>query len=133
MGAWGMGSFENDDAADWVYEFEGSGASAVASALEQVSALAPDEYLEAPEASVALAAAEIIAAVRDGDLSNLSESAREALTKHKTSFAGSALSDSARTAVERILAQSELRELWEEGEGGGGWLEAMAKLLARLR
>lgn len=78
MGARGCGSFENDDAADWVYELESGGVAAVASALEQVSSVAEDEYLEAHEASAAMAAAEIVAAGRDGDLSKLSETAREA-------------------------------------------------------
>lgn len=133
MGAWGTSSFENDYAADWVYELESSGVVAVTSVLDRVRKLAPDEYLEAPEASVAIAAAEIVAAARDGDVSNLSESAREALSKHELSFAGLPLSDAAKTAVERVLAKSELKELWEEGEVGEVWLDAMAKLLARLR
>jgi Domain of unknown function (DUF4259) len=65
MGAWGHGSFENDDAADWVHEFELQGASAVVPAQESVSKIPEDEYLEAPEASVAIAAAEIVAAARE--------------------------------------------------------------------
>src|SRR5215468_1909995 len=69
MGAWGHGSFENDDAADWVHEFELQGASAVVSALEYISRFPEEEYLEAPGASVAIAAAEIVAAARDSDLS----------------------------------------------------------------
>jgi hypothetical protein len=54
MGAWGHGGFENDDAADWVHEFELQGASAVVPALEYVSKLPEDEYLDTPEASVGL-------------------------------------------------------------------------------
>ena len=59
MGACGCGSFENDDAADWVYEFESSGVVAAASALEHVSSIVEDEYLETPEASAAIAAARL--------------------------------------------------------------------------
>ena len=133
MGAWGTNSFENDYAADWVFEFDAVGVEAVVSALDRVCKLAPDEYLEAPEASIAIAAAEIVAAARDGDRSNLSESAREALDRHQLSFTESPLSDQARRAVERVLAQSELRELWEEGGVGRVWLDAMGKLLVRLQ
>lgn len=133
MGAWGPNSFENDDAADWVYEFESSGIAAVTSALDRVCSLVPDEYLEAPEASVAIAAAEIVAAARDGDVSSLSESTRDALAKNRLSFAGLPLLKRAETAVERVLARSELKKLWEEGERGDVWLGAMATLLARLR
>ena len=133
MGAWGANSFENDDAADWVFEFSSVGVEAVVSALDRVCKLAPDEYLEAPDALVAIAAAEIVAAAKDGDRSNLSESAREAFDRHQLSLAELPLLDQARRAVERVLAQSELRALWEEGEGGEVWLDAMAEMLARLQ
>jgi hypothetical protein len=133
MGVWGSGSFENDDAADWVCEFENSGVAAAASALEQVSSIAEDEYLEAPEASMAIAAAEIVAAARDGDLSKLSETAREAFARYRESLIASQLSESARRVVERILRRSELKELWEESEEGEIWSRGMDTLSLRLR
>ena len=47
MGAWGHGSFENDGAADWVYELEtAEDLAVVISALKRV-AEAGDEYGEA--------------------------------------------------------------------------------------
>jgi hypothetical protein len=49
------------------------GVAAVASALERVSEVGEDEYLEAPETPAAIRRAEIVAAARDGDLSKLSE------------------------------------------------------------
>jgi hypothetical protein len=133
MGAWGCGSFENDDAADWVYEFESSGVAAVASALEHVSSVAEDEYLEAPEASAAIAAAEIVAAARDGDLSKLSETAREAFARHRESLIASHLCEAARRAVERVRRQSELKELWEEGEEREIWSRGVDSVSLRLR
>ena len=61
MGAWGSGSFENDDAADW---------------LAQLGTMEPDDltkmfgkaahdtaYFEAPDASIVVAAAEVVAAL----------------------------------------------------------------------
>jgi hypothetical protein len=33
MGAWGTAAFDNDDASDWVYDFEKRGMDAVESAL----------------------------------------------------------------------------------------------------
>jgi hypothetical protein len=45
---------------------------------------AKDEYLEAPEAQVAIAAAAMVASARDGDLSSLSfEDDRKAFSKHQ--------------------------------------------------
>ena len=60
MGTWGYGSFDNDDAADCVYEFESSGRAAVASALRRVSELADGKHLDASEATTALAAERIV-------------------------------------------------------------------------
>ena len=59
-GAWGVGSFENDDAADWSRECSQSlGIDPVVRALNDV--LSPD-YVEAPQAAEAIAAAEVVAA-----------------------------------------------------------------------
>jgi hypothetical protein len=132
MGAWGRGSFDNDDAADWVYEFERDGVTAVRSAVQQAAGLGEDEYLEAPEASQAVAAAEIVAAARDGDLSKLSATARDAFPGRQHAVASANLSELARQAVERVLRRSELKDLWEEGDEGEAWSQDVAALLARL-
>ena len=133
MGAWGYASFDNDDAADWVYEFETSGGAAVVSALRRVSELADDKYLDASEATTALAAAEIVAAAHDGDLSKLSDTARNAFAAHRQSLTRSLDVAAARGVVERILRQSELKELWEELDETQNWLNDVNSLLARLR
>jgi len=39
----------------------------------------------------------------------------------------------ARQTVERILRQSELKDLWEEGKEGDIWSKAMENLSLRLR
>ena len=132
MGAWGAGSFENDGAADWVHEFEQSGAAAVRSALETVSKLGDSEYLEAPEASMAIAAAEIVAAARDGDQSSLSEGARECFSQFQASLTGSDLLELARRAVERTRRQSELKDLWEESAERKRWFGEVDRLSSRL-
>jgi hypothetical protein len=59
MGAWGLGVFENDSAADWIGELLGSnGTSAIAAALEIVASA--DDYIEVDEGSAALAAIEVL-------------------------------------------------------------------------
>jgi hypothetical protein len=83
-------------------------------------------------ASAAIAAAEIVAAARDGDLSNLPDYAREA-SRCQQPLTGSQLLELARRAVARILRQSELKDLWEEGAEGQPWFEAMDSLSSRLR
>ena len=133
MGAWGHGNFENDEAADWVYEFEDRGAMAVVAALERVCELQDDDYLQAPEASAAAAAAEIVAAARDGDLSRLPEPVQEAVAQQRQTLAGGPLFESAQRAVARILQQSELKDVWKEGKDGHLWQSGMDSLSLRLR
>lgn len=133
MGAWGHGNFENDDALDWLQEFENGGAAAVAAALDRVTSLNEGDYLEAPEASMALAAAEIVAAARSGDSSSLPADVRPMLTRHQQSLSSTALLDSARRAVTRILQQSELKDLWEDSPDRQMWQDGVQNLLPRLR
>ena len=47
MGAWGVGTFENDDASDWVYQLEEAGDLDLVEVTLQAAA-DPEAYLEAP-------------------------------------------------------------------------------------
>lgn len=61
MGAWGVGSFENDNAVDWTYGLEGkSDLSFIETTLDKVLNWGAS-YLEAPDAEEAIAAAEAVA------------------------------------------------------------------------
>ena len=62
-GAWDTGPFDNDDALDWVWELSESNDLAVIEATLE-SAANSSGYLEAPTASMAIAAAEVVAALR---------------------------------------------------------------------
>jgi len=70
MGAWGAGNFENDDALDWLAVLQAEGLPAAGAAIQDVLTLA-DDYLEAPTCCAALAAAEVIAALRGRPASRL--------------------------------------------------------------
>ena len=134
MGAWGTGSFENDDALDFLVRLEG-GSAAIAEALEDVTALDAQDYLEAPEASSAIAAAEIVAAAHDGDASQLSETVQAWLEAHRDSVSTPSLLALAHRAVERVLARSELKDLWEEGIADAqseAWASGVRQLIGRL-
>jgi hypothetical protein len=69
MGAWGYLPFENDDALDWLDELEGGGADVVRGAL----AKAASGYVEVPEGSIAIAAADITAACQGNPSGDLPE------------------------------------------------------------
>jgi hypothetical protein len=137
MSAWGYRSFDNDEAADWVCDFEEGGVAAVSSALAAVCDLGEDVYLEAPEVSAAIGAAEIVAAALDGDESGLSEHAREAFATHRDALADPRLVQLASRAVGRVLRQSELKDLWQESFEQGrpeskSWFALMDALISRL-
>jgi len=129
MGTWGSGSFENDDAADFAYAFERDGLSALDAALKGAAA----DYLEAPEAQRAIAAAELVAAAMGRPAALPAEIDVEAnpFIKRMVSGLGD-LRMMAIAAVDRVLAdKSELKELWEEDDASA-WLAAVNDLRHRL-
>jgi hypothetical protein len=115
VGAWSGESFGNDDAQDWAADLVASGdREVVRETLERVASFAADDYLEAPEGSMALAAAEVVAAAagRPRTSDPDAEHALEWVAEHPEV---ASLAPLARKAVDRVTAQnSELRELWAE-------------------
>jgi hypothetical protein len=66
MGTWGVNSFDNDNAADWVWELEeADDLSVVEEAIERVLDCG-DELVESPDAEVAIAAADVLARLKAG-------------------------------------------------------------------
>ena len=129
MGAWSHGSFANDDALDWVAALSASGSGAIVQALARVPEH-DDEYLEAPAACAAVAAAEVVAAQAGLPAAKLP-------AKVSAWVAGQPrpspdLIELARRAVERVLRASELRDLWAESPKSAVWQAEVAGLLARL-
>src|SRR5215210_7163995 len=128
MGAWGTAAFDNDDASDWVYDLEKRGIEAIAAALADVEG-ATD--LQMPADANAIAAGEVIAAglgrpvdgLRD-DILALAKAIRPDVTPE--------LASRARAAVQRVLARSELAELWDETAQGGEWRRSVDDLVLRL-
>jgi hypothetical protein len=134
MGTWSVEPFGNDDAADWAYELEDAkDLSPIEEAMDAVLA-AGDAYLEAPEASVALAAIEVLA--RLGGNPGEKNSYTETVDKW---VAGVQLKppveliDKAQAAIARILAEdSELMELWQESDEFNAWLASLDDLRVRV-
>jgi len=134
MGAWGIGAFENDDAADMVMDVvDGGGLERLKGAIAAVLE-AGDEYLEAPIAAEGLAAAEIIALWKNGETVAATEAHGLAdWLKSNKAQPSTQLIASARQAIERVLrAPSELLELWSETDESTAWKANAAKTTARL-
>lgn len=129
MGAWGHGNFENDDALDWVAELEESGQAAIDAALGAVTTDAED-YIEAPECSKALAAAETVAAMRGKPATKLPEEV-STWVKGKPAPNPATIKQAA-TACDAVLTDSELKELWEESGDFEQWRSSVADLNSRL-
>ena len=128
MGAWGTAAFDNDDASDWVYELEKDGIAAVDAALKE--ALGPQE-LETPTDVNAIAAGEVIAAALGRPVDGL----RDEIVGLANALAPSITPEHAtraRTAVERVLAGSEIAELWAETEDDDEWRGLVEDLIRRL-
>jgi hypothetical protein len=130
MGAWSHTSFGNDDALDFIAEVEEDGEPAIANAFEVVNFLKPDDYLDAPDASVALAAAELVAARVGKPPQDFPDSAKAVVNRIKSADIHRA---EAIKAARRILDYSELKDLWAEGEEPDRWRADVLDLIERLK
>ena len=132
MGAWGVLAFDNDDANDWAYDLDGvSDLSLVVSAFTAVDGA--DEYLEAPEACIALAACEVLARLRGnfGYQNAYTEKVDAWVKQHPQQISPELLAQ-ASSVLDRILGDgSELRELWAEDDSTE-WIESVENLRGRL-
>jgi hypothetical protein len=133
MGTWGIGSFENDDAGDFMIDLLDSGdLSLVREVLDNV--LTSTEYVEAPDATLAIVAAEIVAAAsgRPTLAAQREEGLADWLARIRPTIDAD-LATQARDALTRILADhSELRELWEETDDLHDWQAVVTELRSHL-
>jgi hypothetical protein len=132
MGAWGLGSFDNDDAADFLAEVtDGSGLASIRAIFSTVLGA---DYVEAPDASQAIAAVEIVAAAlgRPTPAAQNEHALVDWLARTRPTV-DTGLTKQAAQALDRILAaDSELRELWEEEDEASDWQAAVEDLRSRL-
>ena len=132
MGSWGNGSFQNDDALDWIWLLDSDETGTVPrDTLRVVTEMPDDEQLPAPDCERALAAAEIVAAARDHAAPDLPPEIPAWLEHHRDRVTPE-LQELALQAVARIRTHSELRELWREGPGFHAWFGMIAVFESRL-
>ena len=128
MGAWSHEPFGNDDANDWAYGLEDvNDFSLIDSTLDK--ALEAEEYLEAPDASEAVAAVEVLAKLlgKGTQTDSYTEKVDE-WVKSVSVKPDAALLAKAKRVLERVLGEnSELRELWNES-GSEEWIASIAAL-----
>lgn len=130
MGAWGVGTFENDDAGDWVYQLEEQeDLTLLTETLKR--AAEPSGYLESPACAEALAAAEVVAALGGRAAPDLPEEVRDWVAAHRRKVSPE-LRDLAVRALDQVAADSELKELWEETDELQAWSDRVVELRGRL-
>ena len=129
MGAWGTGSFENDDARDWVADL----GTVTPDALTKIFVRAADDpaYLEAPDASKTVAAAEVVAALNGSPAAGAPAAILDWTQKHQQANSPE-LKALAVRALDRVRRNSEVKDLWMEADGLNDWIAALKDLQARL-
>ena len=134
MGAWGTGVFENDAACDFAADIaESGGLTLLEKTLDRVLAVGGN-YLEAPDAEEALAAADIVACLKG------SPGVQMAYTASLDEWLGSQRSapseevvEKARRCIIRILDEpSEILELWGESDEFEAWKRSVEEVSKRL-
>jgi Domain of unknown function (DUF4259) len=129
MGTWGSGPFDNDDAADWTYRLTPDAEIGVVTAA--LNAALADDRPDAATSQAAVAAAEVVAAA----LGHRHVSTPEEVTAWVAARPGPQWRDAAPLAArstQRVLADSELRELWDESDEDGEWSAELVDLVSRL-
>lgn len=130
MGAWGAGTFENDDALDWselLYETRDLNflRNTMQIVVEQKS------YLEMSECCQALAAAEVVASAGGNKAPTLPSQADEWLDDKDLDEIRK-LAPLAREVIIRIKTNSELKEAWDASSNSADWYGVINGIEARL-
>lgn len=128
LGTWDVGPFDNDAAADWYARF------AEAPSWQEIhrafATTARPDYLEADDASIAVAAAAVVSAAQLGQFDTLPLDGRSATAGLGKPSA--ALLREAEAALARIQNDSELAELWAEGDASP-WLASLDLIQSGLK
>ena len=133
MGAWGVGSFENDAASDWFYRVEEDldPGSLIAATLDD--ALSDADHLGLELSCEAIAAGELSASCAGQMPERLPDPVRRRVSANPHQPHRAEI-DQAVQAVARVRLESELRELWDESadDQESMWLGEIDDLIARL-
>jgi uncharacterized protein DUF4259 len=128
MPGWGTGSFENEEAQNFLAKLKSLGIDDLSPILTRA---ADHDYVDAPESTVTIVVAEIVAAAKGKPPQTVPNQIAEWIAKIEGS-PSSQMSDLARRAVEKVRTNSELKDLWLEAEGLNEWSAVLRDLEGRL-
>ena len=133
MPGWGSGSFENEDAQNFLGQLH---SLSVDDLRELLARAADQEYVDAPESGAVVAAAEVVASLvafgKDETASSLNPRQILEWTSKNDAEMPPDLADIAIRAVEKVRTNSELKDRWLEAEGLNEWSAALRDLKERL-
>ncbi|GAB17796.1 hypothetical protein GOEFS_039_00300 [Gordonia effusa NBRC 100432] len=133
MGAWGNGPFDNDDAGDWVDEFDEADAEGKLELLQETFQLERDSPLKADQSYAVIAAAATVAALVPGGPS-VDEAYGPQSLEDADFVVSDVLRDAAREALSIVTApETEWSELWAEVDGRDAALEQLRPVFDALR
>ncbi|WP_394177328.1 DUF4259 domain-containing protein [Yoonia maritima] len=136
MGAWGVGSLDNDGSQDWLTDFSEFGASAATDILDACSDAIASGYIDGDIGSGIIALAEVVAAALGAMDEDLSDQLEEPVENHKDALLDvdnvQARTSEAVEAVTSDAEASELFDLWQEAGELDEWLSQVNALRARL-
>jgi hypothetical protein len=95
-------------------------------------ALAADEYIDVDDGARAIAAAELVAAALGHGSDHLPTRAKTWLVANEFAIVVADLALARRAVLRVLAANSELRQLWDEGGSDNAWLGRMRVLVTRL-
>jgi Domain of unknown function (DUF4259) len=131
MGAWGHQFDENDSALDWLAEFEAAPAWSRIQEIFETVFDGDDIYdVDLDDCCAALVGGEIVAAALGSPNERLSPSLQD-WARANAEGAAALQSDAAKAAL-LVRDESELSELWKEGDDGAEWTASVDDLLSRL-
>lgn len=132
MGAWGFGAFENDDALDFLGDLREAGSwKSAAAEIQRIAAdIADDEYIEAPDACVLLAAGALAAHQRGRPVAQWSDDIPPSSFPTCPDRVVAAIAAALPRAVRG--PDSELRDLWEDTDDLKDWLKESEDIIAAL-
>lgn len=128
MASWGTGSFENDDAKDFLGSLNAKEPGDLKIILENAAQI---DYLQAPASSVVVAAAEVVASAKGRAPQQVPLEIAEWVKKVEGAPSDE-MCDLARMAVSKVRLNSELKDLWLEAEGLNDWSASLRDLELRL-
>jgi len=129
MPGWGTGSFDNEDAQEWLKRLATVRVDQITEVLAR--AASNPTYLEAHDSSIAIAAAEVIATVNGLPAPQVPPAIRGWMDQNPIDSAPE-LTALALEAVRRVASNSELKDLWLEADGLREWQAAVRELEQRL-